>query len=273
LKDYESFQKSAEYIRSIVKRPPETALVLGSGLGALVSEIDDAVRIPYGEIPDFPKSGVEGHSGELIAGKIGGSGIFVFSGRTHFYEGYEMADTAYFVGVLKLLGVKRLLLTNAAGSVKKDIPPGSLVLIRDHIKLSAQSPLRGRNIPELGERFFDMSDAYDSGLRAAARKCADRLGMTLPEGVYAYMSGPQYETPAEIRMLSLLGADVVGMSTVAETIAAAWCGIKVLCVSCVSNYAAGVSDQPISHREVIEIGRRNAEKFSTLIKEIIKEIT
>ena len=275
---YEDYKKSADYIKEKFPQIPDTAVILGSGLGGYADNLKNTVVIKYGDIPNFPQSTVSNHKGELIYGEIADreSGkikpVLVMNGRFHFYEGYEFEDTAYPVGVFYLLGITKLIITNAAGGINLTFHPGDLVCVYDHIKLTAESPVRGANIPEFGSRFFDMQSVYSKDLITKAKECALNLGFSLKDGVYAYMSGPQYETPAEIRMLRTAGADLVGMSTVAEVIQAAQCGIKVLCISCVSNYAAGVKNEPLSHEEVVEVGEEISGKFIKLVDSILFKI-
>jgi purine-nucleoside phosphorylase len=221
---------------------------------------------------------VANHKGELIFGGVADSEneslkqVLVMNGRFHYYEGYEMEDTAYPVGVFYLLGIRNIIVTNATGGINLTFHPGDLVCVHDHIKLTAECPVRGPNISEFGARFFDMQSVYSKDFIEKAKLCAINLGFALKDGVYAYMSGPQYETPAEIRMLRTLGADLVGMSTVAEVIQAAQCGIKVLCISCVTNYAAGIKNEPLSHEEVVEAGEEISWKFKKLIDNILLKI-
>ncbi len=249
----------------------DTAIVLGSGLGALADEITEKTEIAYPEIPGFPVSTVAGHAGKLICGKLCTVPVICLSGRFHYYEGYSFKETAFYVHVLKMLGVKRLILTNAAGGVNTDFVPGDLMLITDHIKFTDESPLRGRNYDEIGPRFNDMSDCYTKALYDGAYAAAKRAGVDLKKGVYAFMPGPSYETPAEIRMLRVLGADAVGMSTVPEAIAATHCGMKLTAISCITNMAAGILEKPLSHEEVFETAKSSGEKFRALIKELVKE--
>ncbi|MDR3644852.1 MAG: purine-nucleoside phosphorylase, partial [Clostridia bacterium] len=243
---YEQYRESADFIAGrfgcIPESMPSVAVVLGSGLGGLTEGLEESSALDYGAIPYFPQATALSHAGRLFCGRLGGARVFVFSGRFHCYEGLEPEQAAYYVRVLKLLGVKALLLTNAAGCINTDFGQGSLMLMKDHICLSPVSPCRGANDERFGARFFDMTRAYSPALRQTAARCAERAGITLHEGVYAFMAGPQYETPAEIRALRLLGADAVGMSTVPEVIEAAHCGIEAMCVSCLSNLAAGITD-------------------------------
>lgn len=266
------YQTAMRAIQEVSPLRPETAVVLGSGLGGFTSAVQDAVELPYRQIPHFPHSTAPSHAGKLVIGTLAGRPVYVFSGRFHYYEGMSFRRTTFFVRVLKLLGVRNLLLTNAAGLINMDFKPGDLMLVSDHINFSGQSSCRGRNHELFGARFFDMSDAYSRKLRTLARACAEEAGVTLREGVYAFMSGPQYETPAEIRALGILGADAVGMSTVPEVIEAAHCGLRTLCISCLTNYGAGLSPQPLSGEEVNEIASTRAEDLSNLILGLIGKI-
>jgi len=235
-------EEAAAFIRSTTDVRPEIGLILGSGLGVLGDELEDAVTIPYEDIPHFPVSTVEGHAGELLIGKLQGRSVVLMRGRFHMYEGYEPERTALPVRVMKALGVTTLLVTNAAGGVNLGYKPGNLMLISDHINLTGRNPLIGPNDNALGVRFPDMSDAYSSRLRKIAKDTAAELGFSVQEGVYVGLLGPNYETPAEIRMLRTLGVDAVGMSTVSEVIVARHSGIEVLGISCISNMAAGILD-------------------------------
>lgn len=268
---FSAYLESAKYIRgrAELSTAPDAAIILGSGLGGYADNITDAVTIPYSEIPNFPVSTVSYQKGELVCGTIAGKRIIAMNGRFHYYEGYEMWETAYPIGVFKLLGVKKLIITNASGGINDSYRLGDLVCVTDHIKLSPDSPLRGANIPEFGERFFDMQSVYDKALTGLAKSKAAGLGINLKTGVYGYMTGPQYETPSEIRMLKLLGADLVGMSTVAEVIFAAQCRIPVLCVSCVTNMAAGITGAAITEAEVLETGRLISDRFKALVTDVI----
>ena len=245
-------------------------LVLGSGLGDLAEEIKNPVIINYKDIPHFPVSTVAGHAGRLVIGELEERNVLCMQGRFHFYEGYEMDQVVFPIQVMKMLGVQRLILTNAAGCVNTSWKPGTLMLINDHIKLAPQSPMRGRNEDELGLRFFDMSRAYDPELIKVAKVQAEKLGIPVTEGVYMFFSGPNFETPAEIRAARVLGADAVGMSTVPEVIAAAHCGLRTLGISCMTNMAAGILDQPLGHTEVLETGLRVKSQFSALIRAIVR---
>ena len=275
---YEDYKKSADFIKEKLPEITDTAVILGSGLGGYADNLVNPIVIKYEDIPNFPKSTVANHKGELIFGAVLDSDkedykpVLVMNGRFHYYEGYEMEDTAYPVGVFYLLGIRNIIITNATGGINLTFHPGDLVCVHDHIKLTAECPARGENIPEFGARFFDMQSVYSKDLIEKAKQCAINLGFALKDGVYAYMSGPQYETPAEIRMLRTLGADLVGMSTVAEVIQAAQCGIKVLCISCVTNYAAGIKGTPLSHEEVVEAGEEISWKFKKLVDNILMKI-
>jgi purine-nucleoside phosphorylase len=273
---YEDYKKSADFIKEKLPKTPGSAVILGSGLGDYAENLKNQVVIKYQDIPNFPKSTVDFHKGELIYGEIIDEErvkpVIAMSGRFHCYEGYEMEDTAYPVGVFYLLGITKIIITNAAGGININFHPGDLVCVHDHIKLTAESPVRGANVPEFGSRFFDMQSVYSKDLIKKAKECAIKLGFALKDGVYAYMSGPQFETPAEIRMLRTLGADLVGMSTVAEVIQAAQCGIKVLCISCVTNYAAGVTKEPLTHEEVVAVGAEISWKFKKLVDNILLKI-
>ncbi|WP_239614037.1 purine-nucleoside phosphorylase [Cohnella mopanensis] len=265
-------EEAAAFIRSTTDVRPEIGLILGSGLGVLGDELEDAVTIPYEDIPHFPVSTVEGHAGELLIGKLQGRSVVLMRGRFHMYEGYEPERTALPVRVMKALGVTTLLVTNAAGGVNLGYKPGNLMLISDHINMTGRNPLIGPNDNALGVRFPDMSDAYSSRLRKIAKETAAELGFPVQEGVYVGLLGPNYETPAEIRMLRTLGVDAVGMSTVSEVIVARHSGIEVLGISCISNMAAGILDQPLSHEEVMETTEQVKEQFLSLVLTVIPKM-
>lgn len=267
-----NIKQSADYILSKVNNVPKKAIILGSGLHTLVSEADIECVIPYSDIPNFKTSTAPGHKGEFIFGKVNGEDVILLNGRLHYYEGYSMQETVYPVRVLSMLGVDTLVVTNASGGINENFEVGDLMLITDHIKLCADNPLRGENIDYFGSRFNDMTNAYDVKLREIAKKSAQNAGINVKSGVYAYMSGPCFETPAEIKMLSILGADAVGMSTVPEVICANHCGMKVLGISCITNMAAGITGNKISAEEVNETGEKVKDKFSNLIKEILINI-
>jgi len=265
-------EEAAAFIRKTTDIRPEIGLILGSGLGVLGDELEDAVTIPYEDIPHFPVSTVEGHAGELLIGKLQGRNVVLMRGRFHMYEGYEPERTAFPVRVMKALGVNTLLVTNAAGGVNLGYKPGNLMLIADHINLTGRNPLIGPNDNALGVRFPDMSEAYSSRLRKVAKDTAAELGFSVQEGVYVGLLGPNYETPAEIRMLRTLGVDAVGMSTVSEVIVARHSGIEVLGISCISNMAAGILDQPLSHEEVMETTELVKEQFISLVLTVIPKM-
>jgi purine-nucleoside phosphorylase len=267
---YHAIQEAAACIRERIPEVPGTALVLGSGLGPLAEELEDAVAIPYERIPHFPQATAPGHAGRLVAGTLGGNRLLVMQGRFHYYEGHLLERVVFPVRVFKALGIGRLLLTNASGGVNTGFSPGDFMVMTDHLNLTGRNPLAGPNDDRIGPRFFDLSKAYDPGLQDLARQAARELGLDLREGVYAWFPGPSFETPAEIRMARLLGADAVGMSTVPEVIAAAHCGLRVLGLSCITNMAAGILDQPVTSEEVFEISRRRAPKFSALLRRIVE---
>ncbi len=248
----------------------DVGIVLGSGLGELAEQLEDAVVIPYRLIPHFPVSTVNGHKGQFVVGVLEGRRVACMQGRFHYYEGYGMDEVVYPVQTMKMLGISNLLLTNAAGCVNTAWKPGDLMLIKDHIKLVPDSPLRGPNPDELGERFFDMSNAYDRHLRFYAKSCAQRLGIPLHEGVYQLFTGPNFETPSEVRLARLVGADAVGMSTVPEAIAASHMKMHTMGISCLTNMAAGILDQSLNHQEVLETGDRVKKSFQALVREIVR---
>lgn len=251
---------------------PALGIVLGSGLSPLAAKIEDAKTIPYASIPGLPKVGIEGHSGHLIFGSLAGVRVACLSGRVHLYEGHRPEDVVFGVRLLSHLGAGAVLLTNAAGGISRDCTPGSLMLITDHLNLTGTSPLVGRNDPRLGPRFPDMSKVYDSDLCGLVLGAASELGIRMPEGVYAGLMGPSYETPAEIRMLETLGASAVGMSTVLEAIALRHLGTRVVGISCITNYAAGKSDNKLSHAEVSEVAGQASDSFCRLVTEFSRKV-
>lgn len=266
----EKLQEAAQYIESkIGTKPVEIGMVLGSGLGSLAESIENPVFVPYKEIPFFPVSTVPGHKGRLVVGELEGKRVLCMQGRFHYYEGYGMDEVVFPIQVMHTLGIGNLLLTNAAGCVNEAWKPGDLMLISDHIKIMADNPLRGPNADQLGDRFFDMSNAYDKTLREVARTCAAKLGIGLREGVYQLFTGPSFETPAEVRFARMCGADAVGMSTVPEAIAASHMRMKVMGISCLTNMAAGILSQPLNHQEVLETGQRVKQSFSSLVRSIV----
>lgn len=274
---YEKALEAAEFIRSKYDKEIQIALVLGSGLGAFADEIENAVKIPYEEIPHFARSTVEGHAGQLVLGEIGGVSVAVQQGRFHFYEGYEMPQVIFPMRVFGVLGVKNVILTNAAGSLNVDFKQGSLMLIRDHLNMMGVNPLRGANDERFGARFPDMTEVYSHDLQdivlAEAEAMTEKIGEDfLNRGVYCALSGPTYETPAEILLYRYLGADAVGMSTAPEAIAARHQGMNVIGISCITNMAAGITDEPINHEEVMETGAKVAEIFKELLKRVISKL-
>ena len=264
--------EAAGYIRERVKSKPEIAVVLGSGLGAFADELADRVDVPYSEIPGWPASTAVGHAGKLAIGRLGALDVAAMAGRAHLYEGYSPAQVTYGVRVLGSLGVRTMVFTNAAGGINLTLQRGGLVLISDHINLQGSNPLAGPNDETLGPRFPDMSEAYWRAHRETAKRVAAELGITVTEGVYAAMLGPSYETPAEIRYLRAIGADVVGMSTVPEAIVANHMGIKVLAISCVTNMAAGILPQKIDHREVLEAGAMVRDTLVRFLKALLPRL-
>lgn len=269
---YDYFQKSADFLREKVDYTPEIAIVLGSCLGPFAQEIENPVVIDYADIPNFLLSTVASHAGKLIFGSICGHKVVCMSGRFHSYEGYDFEQLVIPIRVFKLLGVKTVILTNAAGAVNASYRPGDVVVISDHIKLAGHSPLRGPNVEEFGPRFFDISEMYTPALRELALSCAEGSGLRVHEGVYMFFTGPQFETPAEVRAACVLGADVVGMSTVTEALTAAHCGMPVLALSVMTNLAAGVRKAPLSQYEINETARLISGPFSEYIKKIISRL-
>ena len=270
---YERAEHAARFIRSLASEEIRAALVLGSGLGAFADELEGASVVPYSEIPGFARPTVEGHAGRLVVGKVGGVGVAAMQGRFHFYEGYALEEVTFPIRVLGLLGAKSLVLTNAAGGLNNSYEQGALILISDHLNLMGTNPLLGRNDERFGPRFPDMTEVYDREYQEAAICEAREMGLELRRGIYAALTGPSYETPAEIRMMRLLGADAVGMSTVPEAIVARHMGLRVLGLSCITNMAAGVTDQPINHEEVMETGAQVRETFRNLLRRIIPRLT
>jgi len=267
-------ENATNYIKARLGQggPIDVALILGSGLGIMAEEIENPVVIPYDEIPHFPQSTVEGHKGQFVIGELQGKRVMAMQGRVHFYEGYPMAQVTFPVRIFQALGIKTLFLTNAAGGVNVDYLPGDLMIIKDHINFAFDNPLMGPNEETLGPRFPDTSRTYSKSLIKIARSSGKHLGMALKEGVYLFNTGPTYETPAEIRMARILGADAVGMSTVPEAIAAAHSGMKVMGISLITNMAAGILDQPLSHAEVVETADRVKQVFIQLVKLIVERM-
>jgi purine-nucleoside phosphorylase len=276
---FEHVSEAAAFVRSRLGRlTPQIAIVLGSGLGAVAEAVGDPVVVPFAEVPHFPKSTVEGHSGRIVAGSLGGVDVVVLQGRVHFYEGYTPQQVTFPARVLGALGVRALVLTNAAGGIAEGYRIGQLVALADHINLMGFNPLIGPNdpryacVPGAGLRFFDMTEAYSRRLRVLAQEAAAEEGFELGEGVYLAVSGPSFETPAEIRAFRTLGATLVGMSTVPETIVARHMGMEVLGISCVTNLAAGLSASPLSHQEVFEAGRQVEHRLAGLLKRLAPRI-
>ena len=264
-----SFDAALAAIRQASEVEPRVGLVLGSGLGGLAEEIEERVEIPYGEIPGWPSSTAVGHAGVLVLGRIGEVPLAVLRGRAHLYEGVPAERAVFGVRVLAKLGIRTLVVTNAAGAVNESFRPGLLVLISDHINLQGTSPLVGPNDDGLGPRFPDLSDAYDPELRAAAREAAERLGIEVGEGVYTAWLGPQFETPAEIRFFRAIGGDLAGMSTVPEVIAARHAGVRCLGISVVTNMAAGVTEGKLGHEEVLEVGAESSPQLTALLRDLL----
>ena len=269
---YERAQHAARTLRVRRDEDFRVAVVLGSGLGAFADSLDDPLAVPYADIPGFARSTVEGHAGRLVLGRVEGTPVAVMQGRFHYYEGYSLEEVTFPVRTLGALGVRSLLLTNAAGGLNNAFTQGSLIVISDHLNLMGASPLRGPNDERFGPRFPDMTEVYNHEFQETAIREAREMGLELRRGIYAGLQGPNYETPAEIRMLRLLGADAVGMSTVPEAIVARHMGLKVLGLSCITNMAAGVLDEPIDHQEVIETGQRVQSTFAELLRRIIPKL-
>ena len=267
-----NLRQSVDYIHAVTDIQPQVALVLGSGLGAIVRDIKNPVKISYDNIPHFPMATVEGHAGELVLGTLCGKRVVTMSGRFHYYEGHSLADITYPVRVMKLLGAPVLIVTNAAGAINRSFKIGDFMLITDHINNFKQDPLRGEHSDELGPRFVDMTYPYDRDLLALAERVAKREGIRLQKGVYLASTGPSYETPAEIRGYSVLGADAAGMSTIPEVIVARQMNMRVLGISCLTNMAAGILEKPLSHAEVIETTRRVRGDFVRFVKAVVKDI-
>ncbi|MDD9148610.1 purine-nucleoside phosphorylase [Sporolactobacillus sp. CQH2019] len=268
----EQVEEVIECMRAKTRKNPKIGLILGSGLGDLAAAIAGADRIPYQSLPHFPKPTVEGHKGQFVIGRLEDQNVIAMQGRYHYYEGYSLKQVSFPVRVMKALGIEYLIVTNAAGGINTDFRPGDLMLIRDHINMLGGSPLIGANDEKTGPRFPDMSAAYQAALIDLGKKAASSIGINIREGVYLATPGPQYETPAEIRMMRALGADAVGMSTVPEVIEANHAGLKVLGISCITNMASGILNRPLSHTEVMDTARRVKENFTGLIKEIIRTI-
>jgi xanthosine phosphorylase len=264
-----SWREAAQVLTERAGAVPRVGVVLGSGLGQVADAVENAIAIPFSDLPGFPQPGVAGHAGRAVAGSIGGVPVVAFQGRAHLYEGVDLDELRTPVRALKAAGAEILVLTNAAGSLRADLGPGSLMLIEDHINLTGVNLLAGPNDDELGPRFPSLRDAYDPELRAHARKAAEEIGVALTEGVYLAVSGPSFETPAEIRAFHTLGADAVGMSTVHETTVARHCGLRVAAVSAITNYAEGMSDRPVSHEQTLTDAAKAADDLAPLITKFV----
>lgn len=269
---YEDALEAKNYINHFSAIDPEIGLILGSGLGDLTHEMMDRVEIPFEKIPHFYELTTEGHEGMIVMGRLNGVGIIALSGRYHYYEGYSLEVVTFPVRVMKLLGVKTIILTNSCGAVNQAFKPGDLMLITDHINLTSNNPLIGENHQEFGPRFPDATEIYTQSLRKLAKDQAKALNIKLQEGVYAWWTGPSYETPAEIKMIRTLGADAVGMSTVPEALVASHMSMNVLGISCLTNMASGILDQKLSHEEVLEVAASVNQKFKDLVKAIVENI-
>jgi purine-nucleoside phosphorylase len=266
---YERAEHAARIIRARMKVEPRVAVVLGSGLGAFADEFEEAVSIPYEEIPGFGRSTAEGHAGQLVIGKVDQVPLLAMKGRLHFYEGYSLEEVTFPVRTFKLLGLKTIILTNASGGINVQMSPGTLMVITDHLNLMSANPLRGRNDERFGPRFPDMSAVYSPELQEIVMEEAREINLDVRRGVYAALAGPSYETPAEIHLMRNFGADAVGMSTVPEAIVARHMDLEVLGISCITNVAAGVSDEPISHEDVMATGLRVSATFAELLKRVV----
>lgn len=273
LSTYEKIQEAVLMIQNQTSHRPLIGLTLGSGLGGIADQLDDYYAIPYHKIPHFHQTAVEGHKGQLVFGRMKQVPVVLLQGRFHFYEGYSMEEVVFPTRTISFLGIKALILTNAAGGINTRFRPGDLMLIEDHLNLMTDSPLRGPNLAQLGPRFPDLSQAYDPKIFQMIQSIGSKLSITnFHTGVYAGLPGPSYETPAEVRMLRILGADAVGMSTVPESIAANHLGIPVAAISCITNLAAGMSSQKLTHEEVMETSKMGAEKIENLLGEVIPEL-
>jgi len=269
---YSRAENAARTIRARTTVQAQIAVVLGSGLGGFAEEFSDSVALPYREIPGFVSSTAQGHVGSLVIGKVEGVPVVAMQGRVHYYEGYSLEEVTFPIRTFKLLGVNTLILTNAAGGIDVQLSQGALMVISDHLNLMGANPLRGANDERFGTRFPDMSEVYSRDLQELASEEARALGITARRGIYAALAGPSYETPAEIHMLRSFGADAVGMSTVPEAIVARHMGMKVLGISCITNMAAGISESPINHEEVMETGQKVRESFTQLLRRIIASV-
>ncbi len=270
--DFTHAESAAQFLLSQTPLRPKIGLVLGSGLGAFADELSEATRVPYAQIPAFPRSTAVGHAGQMVIGKAGGIPVAAMQGRVHLYEGYSTKEVAFPMRAFGRMGIRAAVLTNAAGGINLEYKQGALVILTDHINLQGQNPLVGPNDDRFGPRFPDMTQAYWKPYRAIALEAARKLGKTVYQGVYAGLLGPSYETPGEIRYLRAIGADLVGMSTISEVVAARHMGIRILAISCVTNMAAGILDQVINHEEVLETGERVKGNFVALLRAVLPEI-
>lgn len=264
--------ETKDFIQSRTDTVPEIGIILGSGLGPLADQIEQAISIPYSEIPNFAKSEAVGHANELVIGEFAGKKVVAMKGRFHYYEGFSAKEVTFPVHVMKALGVEKLIITNACGAINTDFEPGELMLIDDHINTTATTPFHGPNDDDLGPRFTDLTNVYSKDLQALAYEAAEENNLSLQKGVYAWWTGPAYETPAEIRMLRMMGADAVGMSTVPEAMVAAYSGLDTLGISCLTNMAAGILDEPLSHDSVIQVAAEVHDKFVRLVTDIIAKM-
>lgn len=267
-----NFDDTVNYLKEKIKVCPKIAIILGSGLGSLSDEITDKIVISYKDIPNFPVSTVQGHKGELIIGKLDNIPIIAMNGRFHYYEGYDLKTITYPIRIFKLLGVETLILTNAAGGINTDFEKGDLMIIEDQLSFFSESVLRGPNLDMFGERFIDMSNVYTKEYIEILKPIMKKITGKSLTGVYAYMKGPTYETPAEIRALRILGADAVGMSTVPEAVVARHCGLKCIGITCITNMAAGIKNEILSHEDVKETALKAEHNFKKVIKELVKNI-
>lgn len=265
----QTIQQAAAILRERFGLEPTLGIILGSGLGGLAAQIEDPVVVPYREVPGMRLSTAPGHAGQFVCGRLSGKNVICMQGRLHFYEGYPMEDITYPIRLMKLLGVSHLIITNACGAVNTDFRPGDLCVLTDHINMLGTNPMIGQNDPAFGPRFFDMSTAYDPDFRALALETGKKLGISLQQGVYLAYTGPSYETPAEIRAFRVMGADLVGMSTVPEVIVGHHCGLKILAISMVTNMAAGITKEKVSEQEVVDTANRNGKALQALIGSII----
>jgi purine-nucleoside phosphorylase len=269
---YNNLVETKDFLATKIKKVPKTAIILGSGLGVFVESMEDTVAIPYEEIPHFHKPSVEGHAGQLVFGSVNGVDIVAMQGRYHVYEGYDLTDVVHPIRSLGLLGIKNVIITNASGGLNTSYRPGDLVCIKDHINMTGKNPLIGPNDDRIGPRFPDMTNTYNNELRDIAKNAAKELKFDLKEGVYCGLLGPTYETPAEIQMVRSIGGDLVGMSTVPEAIAANHMGLNILGIACVTNMAAGISDEKLDHADVKEVAQLATEKFSSLLTKVVERL-